>query len=133
MCTKAGQVEHQRCSRTGRVQKNHKFKENTQYLMNTLYLEYRTTMARHCRRNACPAAGSGQSFRSRGSRSSYPLSHHPVPHKGKMDNFDVLHFWARSVLCFVRPSATILKHRSVIFKNNFSFRGQDIFKNISNI
>ena len=37
MCTHTRQVEHQRCSRTGRVQKNHK---KTQYLMNTLYLDF---------------------------------------------------------------------------------------------
>ena len=34
-------VENQRCSRTGRVMKNHdNFKEKTQYLMNTLYKIY---------------------------------------------------------------------------------------------
>ena len=38
VCTHIRQVEHQRCTRTGRVQKNHKIKEKTQYLMNTLYL-----------------------------------------------------------------------------------------------
>ena len=32
------QVEHQRCSRTGRVQKNHQILRKTQYFMNTLYL-----------------------------------------------------------------------------------------------
>ena len=36
MCTHTRQVENQRCSRTGRVQKNPNFKEKTQYLMNTL-------------------------------------------------------------------------------------------------
>ena len=35
--THARQVEHQRCSRTGRVQKF--FLGKTQYLMNTLYIE----------------------------------------------------------------------------------------------
>ena len=38
VCTHTRQVEHQRCSRTGRVQKIHSFKEKTQYLMNTLYI-----------------------------------------------------------------------------------------------
>ena len=37
VCTHTRQVENQRCNRTGRVQKNH-FKEKTQYLMNTLYI-----------------------------------------------------------------------------------------------
>ena len=34
VCTHARQVEHQRCSRTGRVKKNHKI------LRNTLFIEY---------------------------------------------------------------------------------------------
>ena len=38
VCTHIRQVEHQRCSRTGRVQENHIFKEKTQYLINTLYI-----------------------------------------------------------------------------------------------
>ena len=37
VCTHTREVEHQRCSRTGRVQKIQNFKEKTQYLMNTLY------------------------------------------------------------------------------------------------
>ena len=41
MYTNKRQVEHQPCSRTGRVQKNHNFKEKTQYLMNTLYIKNR--------------------------------------------------------------------------------------------
>ena len=38
VCTHTRQLEHQRCSRTGRVQKNHKIRKKTQYLKNTLYL-----------------------------------------------------------------------------------------------
>ena len=38
VCTHARQVEHQRCSRTGRVQKIKKILRKTQYLMNTLYV-----------------------------------------------------------------------------------------------
>ena len=37
--TYQAEVEHQRCSRTGRAQKKSQhFKEKTQYLMNTLYI-----------------------------------------------------------------------------------------------
>ena len=43
VCTNTRQVEIQRCSRTGRVQKNQtKIKEKTQYLINTLYNIYRS-------------------------------------------------------------------------------------------
>ena len=44
VCTHTRQVEHQqRCSRTGRVQENHKIlRKKTQYLMSTVYV----TMAR---------------------------------------------------------------------------------------
>ena len=39
VCTHNRQVENLRCSRTGRVQKNHKIlRKKTQYLMNTLYI-----------------------------------------------------------------------------------------------
>ena len=37
VCTHTRQVEHQRCSRTFRVQKNPKILRKTQYLMNTLH------------------------------------------------------------------------------------------------
>ena len=38
VCTHTGQVKHQRCNRTGRVQKITKLYGKTQYLMNTLYM-----------------------------------------------------------------------------------------------
>ena len=39
VCTNTRQVEHQRCSRDGRVQKNYNIlRKKTQYLMNTLYI-----------------------------------------------------------------------------------------------
>ena len=41
VCTHTRQVEHQHCSGTGRVQKNHKIWKKTQYLMNTLYMIYK--------------------------------------------------------------------------------------------
>ena len=38
VCKHTRQVVHQRCSRTDRVQKNHKIFRNKQYLMNALYI-----------------------------------------------------------------------------------------------
>ena len=46
VCTHTRQVEHQSCSRTGRVKNNTKFKDRTQYLMNTLYM---SVMSRNSR------------------------------------------------------------------------------------
>ena len=48
MCTHTRQVEHQRCSRTGRFQKNHKIlRKKTHYLVNTLNLNniYKITLS----------------------------------------------------------------------------------------
>ena len=44
VCTHTRQVENQRCSRIGRFQKNHKILGKTQYLMNTRYIIYVTSI-----------------------------------------------------------------------------------------
>ena len=45
VCTHTRQVENQRCSRTGRVQKNHKILRK--FLMNTLYVKWRHPVLIH--------------------------------------------------------------------------------------
>ena len=49
-CTHTRQVEHQRCSRTSRVQKNHNI------LMNTLYFHHHQHNALHASSNSPPIA-----------------------------------------------------------------------------